>query len=234
MSDKTVLRHVNDAVLGAGTLIPLTALLACIISFVTGKPTTFSAGGADVDLAITAFDLPLIIGLIFVYLNLTDFYWRIVAKVEKAASEELMSLLGVFYLLAMTILMFIPEALSLRFLLLAGLMVLTWHKNKAMREKLKDTPLGPLFVTWTERTRWAMISSAYGGLVFFLMFSKTVNARVLAFFVEGTGLRFRDTYYLWGPFAFSLIFAVTIINAWVRNQKYFRGSEYTSDAQALV
>lgn len=224
---KSPIRQVIDHAWLTSVLIGIAALIGGIISLATHKPIAIRVFEIDIT-SVTPTDLPLVLALIVLDLNLVEFYACIVGKVDSTVGEEVFSLVGVVYMIALNLLVLIPQLFALRIALISVLLLLTWLKNRLLKRKLATEPVGRRFVEWTANARWAFWLSIAVSCAFFCLLSESTRMHVLRFFVTGDHLGFTPAYsFVVQEVTYSTLLVLVCI-AYFRNAQYFRSADFKS------
>ncbi len=221
-------------------LLKLMASEIAIFMILTG--VTIFEGRTSINLTINsltltlhAVDILFLLSLLIVGVNIFNFYKKIICLIGEGVVDALISLFGMLFMFAVSLVTFIDELLPYRFTFILALSLAVLWKNQVLRKDFGNNKIGLRFEKiWCRQASLSSWLALVGALSFIVLFDKRVNRWWLSLIVSGKDVEFSPHYYEFIPGIFYLAFLLYSIRLFIKDGSYFASEEFKAEIVELL
>ena len=157
-------------------------------------------------------------------LNLALFFHFILPNACEPLKSRMVSLGLAVYLVVMNGTFLLPVLLPYRFVWVFVLLVIVAYKDRDLAARFKDAPFAREMESWYGNVKWTLGATALGAVYFYFLMHPARRIALLEFLIDAQDIRLRDTYDVYVPASFYVLYLFTAIRSFWRNARKFYGS----------
>lgn len=207
-------------------------IIASLLCLFSGRSTLQMSLNAF-QITLHSIDFLFILALLIINLNLYNFYKKIICVIGESVIDSLISLLGMLYMFAMSLVVFFDGMFQYRFFIILGLSIAVLWKNHVLRRQLSGYSLGGRFKLWTKKAACACCLAFISAFMFLLMFDRQLNQWWFRLIVEGNEANLSSYYYEVIPILFYIAFLSYALKIFIADANYFASSHFQNEMAEL-
>jgi hypothetical protein len=163
--------------------------VAIIGSIVQGKMTL-----NGIDLKLSHSDIPLLLGLLVVFIGNFGFYKRLIEPEGEPPAAALLSLGGMLVMAALPIIILVERMLQFRYLMLALYAILIAIKNVELSSRFSSGDINLVFRIWKRRASLHAVTALFAGGLFWCLIDTRGRLWLFSKIIDCPNLSFKPAY----------------------------------------
>lgn len=172
----------------------------------------------------SAVDVLFVAATLILELNLALFFHFILPNACEPLKARMVSLGLAIYMVVMNVTFLLDGLRPYRFIWIFFLLVLVAYKDRELAIRFRSAPFAREMETWYANVKWTLGSTLLGAIYFYFLMHPLRRIELLQFLIEADGIRLRDTYDVYVPASFYVLYLFTAIRSFWRNARTFYGS----------